>query len=136
MNPVYTFKTNKTVNDIQIYGGIGFFIVYFIILMVFPRMPGYHLGLIVMFIAIGAWNASRIPLKCYDDYMELKLAPASSLCMIRYSDITHLDDSHPKRVQIRYREGGKEKILKVPWNALEEKAKTDLVPLLNEKRAA
>lgn len=136
MEPTRSFRTNKTMNDLYIYGGLAFGVVYFLIIMAFPRMPGYHFGFIVMFIAVGVWNASRFPVKCYEDYMEIKLAPASSLCMIRYSDITHLDNSHPKRVQIGYQEGQGQKMLKLPWNLLEEKAKTELVPLLEKKRTA
>lgn len=135
MEPTRSFRTNKTMNDLYIYGGLAFGVVYFLIIMAFPRMPGYHFGFIVMFIAIGIWNASRLPVKCYADYMEIKLAPASSLRMIRYSDIIHLDNSHPKHVRIGYREGDREKMLKVPWNVLETKAKAALVPFLKKRVA-
>ena len=136
MTPTHSFKTNEFANNVQIYGGLAIGVAYIFLLLAFPRMPGYHLGLIIMIIALGVWNASRSPVKFYDDHMEIKVAPASSLRMIRYSDISGLDNSHPKRVQISYRENGKEKMLKVPWAALEKRAKTALVPLLRTKRKA
>lgn len=136
MTPTHTFKVNETAVNLQIYGGITIGIVFLLLIMAYPQMPAYHLGTITLLIVLGVWNASRRPVKLYGDHMEVKLAPLSGLRMIRYRDITHVNNSHANRLLISFREGGQEKMLKVPWSALEKRAKSALVPLLRNKRSS
>lgn len=133
MEPVKKLKMNPTLVDAQIFGGTLLGVLWFMAILALPGLPFYHIGFIIMLIVMGVWNSSRYPIKCYEDHMEVKLAPISALHLINYRDITDIDDNHPKYTKVTYNDDGRERSLKLHWKGLEEKAEIELSPYLQEK---
>jgi len=129
-----SYKVAKSTVNAQLYGGIGVAIFLLVAILTLRQMPAYPLGFVLVVIGVGIWNSSRSAVTCFNDYMEVKLAPISSLHLIRYRDIVRLDQSNKKYLAIDYLADGKEKTLKLPWPFIEKGAKNSLIAFLQEQQ--
>lgn len=133
MEPVKTYKMNQSLIKLQIYGGTIFGVLYLFMIYMNPGIPAYNFGFIIVVVAMGFWNKSRSPVKCYEDYMEVKLAPIAPLHLVKYQDITDIDESNRKYTRVAYNESGQEKSFKLHWNGLEASAQQELLPFVQQK---
>src|SRR5699024_2544213 len=132
MEPIKTYKMKEKAVNMQIYGGV---ILMLICLFSFFALQetmflGYF-GLSLFFLIIGLINRNRDVFKCYDDYLEAKIAPASKLHLIKYADIVKIEKKK-KVTRLYYTLDGKEKKLLISGNITKEDLE-DLLQFLNEK---
>ncbi|SDX76437.1 hypothetical protein [Marinobacter mobilis] len=136
MEAARSYRFNPALLDVQIFGTAIVGLVWLILMLVFPFVPAIPLGGAVIGFLIGSWNSSTIPVKCYEDHIELKLSLIAPTHLIKYKNITDIDTSHRKHTIVSYALDGAEKSLKLKWNGLEDKASEELLGYIQGKWVA
>lgn len=127
----YAFDFNSTLAGMQVFGGICAALAGTFLLV--NGGTGLPLGIGVLLFVVGLWNMKHQPVRLYQDHLELKLAPAAGLKMIRYRDLVRMEGDSDKVRDLFFMDGGKEKKLKLRLDVINAEDRPRLIEVLHQK---
>lgn len=146
MEEIKSYKMRKSEVNLSIVGG-GSLGLLTLVLFLSTGMINFAtlFGVSVLFLVIGLINNNRKVVKIYESHMEIKLAPASKLHLIKYENLLRIEN-HKRRKKLYYNDHGKERKLlflkQISVEDMEElmafvrgkiEQNTDVVELANKK---
>lgn len=87
----------------------------------------------IVFIAVGTWQARKNIIVMNELFFELNSRMIGQPTYIQYNSILSCELKGKRKPIVRYVEDGKEKIIKLPYSLLGEKAVEEIFNFLNEK---
>jgi hypothetical protein len=91
---------------------------------------GLQLGVGVFMLYLGSWTKKNPLITLHEDHLEMKVAVAASRRLIRYQEISHLDQTGPNKAKLKLRDGQR---IALPLAALADGRREDLLSRLRDR---
>ncbi len=134
MKTIKNYQMKDSAIDLPLYAGSALALISlisFLITMQPMFLPG--VGISVFLVVISLINKNRDTIKLYEDYMELKFAPAAPLHLIRYKDLIRIEDKNKNMKRLYFLSEEKEKKLWIPLNQHNKDDMEEFIKFLEEK---
>jgi uncharacterized membrane protein len=124
------YKVKDSVSKTQITGGYIVLALSILALVVLHNIFFIFLG--ALYLYMGYWQKDRDVIILFSKYIQIKAAPATATKMIKYEDITKIEDVSKRKVLIHGTIDGKPgKKTLLPVSLISEDDKKDLLDKLN-----
>lgn len=134
MKPIKSYKIKTSAANLGIYGGGILALISLVSFMLTAQIMFLPpLVISIGFMVIGFLNKSLESIKIYENHMQIKLAPAAPLHLIKYENIFRIEDKSKRIKKIYFNRDGKEKKIVFPLNQYNKEDMDEFFGFLKDK---